>query len=595
MKLLASLALIALLIVLAQQTEASVGGCAGGTLAVTVIEQIATANHFSIKDSSAYWCKALGGSQDWLVNICSTALGAMASVIQTDFDAGLTPDETARKLQLCKDDELTCSLWPKGSTFTEQAQIVHSQEVSAAANAAFMQFVEETEAIMEYVFGAMFNWSTIDGIKAFSDFPALSKHQPQMQSTGDDPWYLRPWVDEDKDLFSSFDQLRGANWRGKDCDEKNAEIYPTRSARSSKTSSPWVDHNCNGILGATSKGEDYEKLWCSSKTYQYVGLGDSATAHFSLPPAWLSGANIKPGTYASLLPIAMNEVDFPQCSLTTGYNSTLCPSLSTSLTPFNSIYNFGRSRNLCSHRQYQNLGINGASYKNYAPKLKASFKPNPATDLPAIVVLNLIGNDVCGKHTDPKDMTSPTEYKDGLMEIIAYLDSVLTPGSHVFISGLVDGTLLYDTMWNRVHPTGTTYKAFYDFLNCLNTSPCSGWMNSNPAIRAATTAHARELAQIARDVIDKQSTLGLKSITLHYTDVEKQLADIVAEFKRVGKDASRLIEATDGFHPSSTTNSLLATAFQQQLDKQGLLNEVFPVNPFNDKIAAAFTPMLNGY
>jgi hypothetical protein len=44
--------------------------------------------------------------------------------------------------------------------------------------------------------------------------------------------------------------------------------------------------------------------------------------------------------------------------------------------------------------------------------------------------------------------------------------------------GLADGRILYETMHARIHPIGepkgdVTYTALYDFLNCLEISPCA--------------------------------------------------------------------------------------------------------------------------
>jgi len=38
-------------------------------------------------------------------------------------------------------------------------------------------------------------------------------------------------------------------------------------------------------------------------------------------------------------------------------------------------------------------------------------------------------------------------------------------------------------------------------LNCLEISPCAGWMNDNAAIRDATTARAMELNEVYKDII----------------------------------------------------------------------------------------------
>jgi len=50
-------------------------------------------------------------------------------------------------------------------------------------------------------------------------------------------------------------------------------------------------------------------------------------------------------------------------------------------------------------------------------------------------------------------------------------------------------------MHNRIHPIGSTnqdvtYSTFYDYLNCLEVSPCAGWMNSNKTVRDALSGTA---------------------------------------------------------------------------------------------------------
>lgn len=49
--------------------------------------------------------------------------------------------------------------------------------------------------------------------------------------------------------------------------------------------------------------------------------------------------------------------------------------------------------------------------------------------------------------------------------------------------GLADGDLLFDYLHNATHPLGVTYADVYDFLNCLEISPCWGWLNTNDTVR----------------------------------------------------------------------------------------------------------------
>jgi acyloxyacyl hydrolase len=55
-------------------------------------------------------------------------------------------------------------------------------------------------------------------------------------------------IDFDNDTFSDFPTLRGYDWKGFDCNDSNANIYPGRKSPSTETD-PNVDYNCNGIYG----------------------------------------------------------------------------------------------------------------------------------------------------------------------------------------------------------------------------------------------------------------------------------------------------------------------------------------------------------
>jgi len=51
----------------------------------------------------------------------------------------------------------------------------------------------------------------------------------------------------DGDGYSDISTFRGYNWRGKDCDPYDKNIYPGRKTYNGKYK--WVDYNCNGIFG----------------------------------------------------------------------------------------------------------------------------------------------------------------------------------------------------------------------------------------------------------------------------------------------------------------------------------------------------------
>lgn len=134
--------------------------------------------------------------------------------------------------------------------------------------------------------------------------------------------------------------------------------------------------------------------------------------------------------------------------------------------------------------------MNGGSSVNSNQNFHA-LRRNQTIDFPMIMTFELLGNDVCGK--GPGDYTPPDVFEKNVLQYWQWLDTVLPKGSHVLVLGLVDGRILYNSMWNQTHPINTTYVDFYDFLNCLSISPCFGYMNSNESIRNLTTEKAMEL------------------------------------------------------------------------------------------------------
>lgn len=120
-----------------------------------------------------------------------------------------------------------------------------------------------------------------------------------------------------------------------------------------------------------------------------------------------------------------------------------------------------RQRNRCNHRDFQNLGVNGArvgsSFAALAPLL-ASVARQPEHDHPALVVLSLVGNDVCNGHVDTvAHMTPPDQFRAKALAALAALDAKLPAGSFVLLVGLLDGRVLWEAMHDQQHPLGATY------------------------------------------------------------------------------------------------------------------------------------------
>ena len=257
-----------------------------------------------------------------------------------------------------------------------------------------------------------------------------------------------PILDGDGDAFTPIEDTldgllsrsaRGSHWRGADCNDASDVVYPGRRAVAGDI---FEDTNCNGIHGVDPvTKKPYEHLWCSGANQPrgVAVLGDSAAAHFHIPPTWLSAANFSLDRIlnnASAIRLA-DELDVPQCSWSTGHaeNASVaaaqCPKVwrqpgqgePPEPLPVSSIYSKLRERNLCNHRDFQvrlhdlvgagsscgmlrcslhciasasqNIGVNGARVSAVAPSANGivnSLARNATVDVPLVLFHALIGN-----------------------------------------------------------------------------------------------------------------------------------------------------------------------------------------------------------
>jgi len=394
----------------------------------------------------------------------------------------------------------------------------------------------------------------------------------------------KPLQDRDGDRFSvqQVRRMRGSDWRGYDCDDKRDDVYPGRRAiKDEDKQHQNLDHNCNGIYGGNVTGL-YEDLFCAnSQPRGLVILGDSATAHFHIPPQWLTadGWNMD-----QLLPDAMNELDQPHCSWGTGHaTAEQCPYQYPvpGVDGVVSLYTQLRSRNRCNHNDFQNIGVNGARVTS-SMQLVEAMSRDQQNDNPLLVWFALIGNDVCNGHPGFGSMTPPDEFYTKAMESLNALDKVVPASSHVVALALFDGELLYATMHNKIHPMGTTYQAAYDFMNCLEENPCWGWLNSNETARRETTVWSNQLNRVYQNISDSQNFQNFKFIFYSPAWV-----DIFNDYARAGYPLTNLIEPTDGFHPSQAGNAIFAQKFYEFLETEHP-EALGPVNPYNAEIDALF-------
>jgi len=208
-------------------------------------------------------------------------------------------------------------------------------------------------------------------------------------------------------------------------------------------------------------------------------------------------------------------------------------------------------------------------------------------DHPVFLSYALIGNDVCNGHIGTDHMTPPEKFYENVVSVLEFLDTKLPNGSHVSFMGLVDGRILYDSMAQRIHPIGqlnndVTYSDFYDYLNCLEISPCFGWMNSDEYWRNATTERAMQLNEVYKMIIANNT---YNNFDMTYFDCP--LPEVLNTWVAQGGEAWEIIEPVDGFHPNQIANALLAEVQWTKL----LANYTYllpPINPNNEQIAQLF-------
>lgn len=81
-------------------------------------------------------------------------------------------------------------------------------------------------------------------------------------------------------------------------------------------------------------------------------------------------------------------------------------------------------------------------------------------------------------------------------------------------TGLADGRFLYNTLKDKIHPLGDwrkdiTYPMVYDFLDCIKSSPCAGWMSHDESLRNFTSEVYRRMCTLLTQI----KIIGLLHIT----------------------------------------------------------------------------------
>ena len=582
--------------------------CAFCQIALGMTEEIEVQVKFMEKMKSEK-CGKLGNLEK---KACEFALDKAASAIL----GKAAPEATCAKIGLCKDQYASCKLydawpvkklpdqpkeWPVerrelGALPDYEAElqkflkkvmdVVSAHESSATplpsgSDTKFYDFMAKLMS-MQFSLKALLGGATAEQL-AVKDSNGCAMFD--IKCKGVAMGKHLPFSDVDGDFYSTKPEMRGSDWRGQDCDDKNADVHPGRAIAPDSVAAD-SDWNCNQISGKNETGT-YEDMFCTGANAPrpLLALGDSATAHFHLPPQWFTA---KGWNLDGLRQVLEDEMDATKCSWSTGH------ALNTQSCPFQepvpgvaegevvSLYTQLRARNRCNHNAYTNIGVNGARMTS-ASGLVDAVKIDKDKDHPVTLWLSLIGNDVCKSDTN---YTPLDEFYNDAIATLTRLDGMLPAGSTVISLALFNGELLYDTMHAQQHPIGTSYSTMYDWLNCLQVSPCFGWLNSDGAIRRQTTEWANKLNDQYRKIQAQSKTL-FKNIDYVFYDADYN--NLFGSYVKAGLPGTNLIEKVDGFHPSQAGNAAFAITFFQWL-QENHPNAVGAVNPHNAEIDALFFP-----
>jgi acyloxyacyl hydrolase len=573
MKLLSLLLLATVLLIgyAPRPVEAGVNGgnaCAVCTLVLGLMEQSSQIHNRTLTQEAEWMCQWLPGV---VGSICKDIMEIVGPIVFPIINDTGSADVACNFITLCKNESgQFCRLFPEPPA---ERSLKHTPE-PLKLEAAHVAIRKAVDVVCEKHPLFCGNFQALLGIPPTHRLRNLKVSPPP-----------GPTYDTDKDTFSDYAELRGYFWKGKDCDDLDGTVFPGRD-----TTDMLMDQNCNGISGVDSAtGQTYEEQWCANTGAMGIALlGDSATAHFRIPAEYVTAADWNSSTWNYLFPLLENDADWPMLSWGTGFMNTSSIPVGNIRGPMNSLYEYMRQHNLCNNNDYQNIGVNGAEVSNlvdWAKMLNRNGTQTPTTSTkPLLLFFSMIGNDVCGAEQNFVHMTTPEEYYTSVYNAVVEADSFLPAGSMIVLVPLVDGRILYDTMHARIHPVGktnndVTYADLYNYLNCLEISPCWGWMNSNETVRNTTWAIADSLnAQLPKIVNDTASIT--RNVKVIYP------GEVMNEaLKMATVPHWELIEPVDGFHPSQTGNALIAEAYWTRLVEMNVLP---PANPNNAAIAAKF-------
>ncbi|XP_068940685.1 acyloxyacyl hydrolase [Petaurus breviceps papuanus] len=195
--------------------------CVGCVLMVSIVEQLVQVHNSTMREEMERLCSYLP-EKLFLRSICYLTAEMFGPDIIKLLSLKMNADVVCHALQFCKqeDGQPLCHLYNP------------PQEGLERALGRARKIVRHSPTM-----------TNPGGLMGICSIPALAKICQKIEyalST------TLPFEDADGDKFSVFPTLRGFSWRGRDCNDRNRNIYPGRRPEN------WdarQDSNCNGIWG----------------------------------------------------------------------------------------------------------------------------------------------------------------------------------------------------------------------------------------------------------------------------------------------------------------------------------------------------------
>ncbi|XP_023233414.1 acyloxyacyl hydrolase-like [Centruroides sculpturatus] len=275
-----------------------------------------------------------------------------------------------------------------------------------------------------------------------------------------------------------------------------------------------------------------------------------------------------------------NELDWPETSFATGYKNFSWPTLQGYT---DSLYFRLREHNLCNHRDYQNLAVNGADSEETIKYIKEIS--HNKTSLP-VIAYDMMVNDICSVYMNSlDDLIKPEKFKKNVLKSLNFLENTLPPNSHVVLMGLVNGSFIYPTMAKHLHPLGqvnkdVTYDDLYNWFNFMKIGPCYQWLNKNETIRTATSKRGEELSNVLKQI---SVSYKFKSFKLHY--MHNPLHQVMCEWQQSGYLIWEMLELSFSFHPLQKLHPFITKVIWRELVERNIVGKA---NPNNEMIQILF-------